>query len=173
MKRQCSLVVTAGLLSIFCVSASGQSLDWTPLLVSWEDGCTQSDEWAEFRKNIVSYDNDTLLPDVGNITLPAQYKDALGEISLLKRDEEYSLFEVNVKYGNYYNIPVNNVGFFIGHSNGIMTSYVELDASYENASAQLSEVDYSLVRHDSGTYQAKINEDTSTGNAVLFCDNSV
>lgn len=173
MKRQYSLVVTAGLLSLFCVNASGQSLDWTPLLESWEDGCKQSDEWAEFRKNIASYDNATLLPEVGNITLPEKYKDALGEISLLERGEEYSSFEVNVKYGDYYNIPVKNVGFFVGHSNGIMTSYIELNASFENASAQLSEVDYSLVTHDSGSYQAKINKDASTGNAVLVCDNSV
>ncbi|MGM0915649.1 MAG: hypothetical protein ACQEXC_15220 [Pseudomonadota bacterium] len=173
MKKKKCLVVTSLFTSLFCISATAQSLDWTPLLASWEKGCKQSDEWAAFRKNIASYDNADLLPEVGSIVLPEEYKAALGEIALVEREDVYSRFEVDVKYGDYYNIPLKSVGFMIGHSNGIMSSYVQLDASYDTAVGQLSNVEYEIASHDSGDYQAKLNENSVSENAVLVCDNSV
>ena len=48
MKRTYKPVFAAvfGCALFYGTAASGSTVDWTPLLASWEDGCAQSEEWG-------------------------------------------------------------------------------------------------------------------------------
>ncbi|MGO3863135.1 MAG: hypothetical protein ACTJIA_14790 [Halomonas sp.] len=50
---------------------------------------------------------------------------------------------------------------------------VEFSAPIDEVQERLSSVDYSLVNHDSGPYQAQLITDEEAGKAMLMCDLSV
>lgn len=174
MNKASQYLLIAGALTGICeVNASSAILDWTPLFTPWENGCNQSEIWDTFRQNAAVYNSDTYLLELGNIVLPEIYRLALEDLNLAEREDYYSLFTIKAKYGDYYNIPVNSFGFYLGHANGMRTSYIELNASYEDASELLADVDYNTVVSDSGAYQAELIEVESSGKVLLICDESV
>ncbi|MGM0915617.1 MAG: hypothetical protein ACQEXC_15095 [Pseudomonadota bacterium] len=154
-------------------SVYSESMSWVPLLETWEDGCAETREWKRFRRNVGVYNSSTNLPEIGSVMLPEKYRDALGDIVLAGRESYYSLFTVDVKHGEYYGVPVNGFGFYVGHSNGFNVSYVELGVGLEEAKERLSGVDYQKLNHESGVYQAKLMELPRSGNAMLVCDKSL
>ncbi|WP_083007499.1 hypothetical protein [Halomonas sp. GT] len=154
-------------------TAAGSTVDWTPLLESWEDGCDQSEEWGDLRRNLVTYSEDSLYPDVNEIVLPTVYKEALGEIDFFERNRDYSGYRLAAKNGEYYGLPVESFVFYLGNSNGISVLLVEFSAPIADVQERLSSVDYSLVNHDSGPYQAQLITDEEAGKAMLMCDLSV
>ncbi|MGO3354361.1 MAG: hypothetical protein ACTILI_13445 [Halomonas sp.] len=151
-------------------TAVGSTVDWTPLLVSWEDGCAQSEEWSELRQNLVTYSGDSLYPDVNEVVLPAVYKEALGEIDLFERNPDYSSYRLAAKNGEYYGLPIESFVFYLGNYNGISILLVEFSAPITDVQERLSSVEYSLVNHDSGPYQAQLMTDEEAGKAMLMCD---
>ncbi|MDN6322327.1 MAG: hypothetical protein ACTHZY_14880 [Halomonas sp.] len=154
-------------------AASGSTVDWTPLLTSWEDGCAQSEEWNELRRNLVTYPEGSLYPEVNEIVLPDAYKEALGEIDFFERNQDYSGYRLTAKNGEYYGLPVDSFVFYFGNSNGLNVLLVEFSGSIADVKERLSSVEYSLVNHDSGPYQAQLINDEQTGKAMLMCDLSV
>ncbi|MGO2006618.1 hypothetical protein [Vreelandella alkaliphila] len=154
-------------------TAAGSTVDWTPLLESWEDGCAQSDEWGDLRRNLVTYPDGSLYPEVNEIVLPTVYKEALGEIDFFERNRDYSGYRLAAKNGEYYGLPVESFVFYLGNSNGISVLLVEFSAPIDEVQERLSSVDYSLVNHDSGPYQAQLITDEEAGKAMLMCDLSV
>ncbi|PJX13378.1 hypothetical protein CWI66_12515 [Halomonas sp. 141] len=151
-------------------TAAGSTVDWTPLLESWEEGCGQSEEWVDLRRNLVTYSGDSYYPDVNEIVLPATYKEGLGEIDLFERNPDYSGYRLAAKNGEYYGLPVESFVFYLGNSNGISVLLVEFSAPIADVQERLSSVDYSLVNHDSGPYQAQLITDEEAGKAMLMCD---
>ncbi|CAH1042995.1 hypothetical protein [Halomonas sp. TD01] len=170
-KPLCTMLLSSALL--YASNAAGSTVDWTPLLESWEDGCDQSEEWGDLRRNLVTYSGDSLYPDVNKIVLPAVYKEGLGEIDLFERNRDYSGYRLAAKNGEYYGLPVEGFVFYLGNSNGINVLLVEFSAPIADVQERLSSVEYSLVNHDSGPYQAQLITDEEAGKAMLMCDLSV
>lgn len=114
-----------------------------------------------------------LYPEVNEIVLPTVYKEVLGEIDFFERNRDYSGYRLAAKNGEYYGLPVESFVFYLGNSNGISVLLVEFSAPIDEVQERLSSVDYSLVNHDSGPYQAQLITDEEAGKAMLMCDLSV
>ncbi|MGO1394330.1 MAG: hypothetical protein ACTHU9_01555, partial [Halomonas sp.] len=86
---------------------------------------------------------------------------------------DYSGYRLTAKNGEYYGLPVDSFVFYFGNSNGLNVLLVEFSGSIADVKERLSSVEYSLVNHDSGPYQAQLINDEQTGKAMLMCDLSV
>ncbi|UYO73997.1 hypothetical protein M0220_14110 [Halomonas qinghailakensis] len=167
------LVTVLGCALFYGGTAAGSTVDWTPLLESWEDGCAQSEEWGQLRRNLVTYPEGSLYPEVNEIVLPDAYKESLGEIELFERNSDYSGYRLAAKNGEYYGLPVESFVFYLGNSNGISVLLIEFSAPIADVQERLSNIEYTLVSHDSGSYQAQLMTDEEADKAMLMCDLSV
>lgn len=159
--------------ALFLSSASHASeVDWTPFFKSWEDGCRQSEDFRAFIRGMARSEGDSDFFTLGEVVLPEGYAEAVGDLSLVHQEREYSHFSLEVKEGSYYGVGVNEIVAYLGNRTGIATFLVELDVPYEEVSNALSHVEYSMVEEYSYAYGAEFVKSRSTGNAMLMCDKS-
>ncbi len=160
--------------SQFVLTMNNTKTDWTPLLKSFENGCEFDEPLGKF---IGSLSGDTSSDDpmapynIGTVELSQPYLATVGTPNRLITDSETEL-QITMLDSTYYDIPLRKLGFYRGHSSGILGVKLYLGTTYAEASEKLQHVEYRTIQHEE-TEPTKAKIVDENGFTVLLCDVSI
>ncbi len=136
---------------------SGTKVDWTPLFVSWERGCSGNPAFDDVVSGL----------EEGKVVLPLELLGSAGPISRSTVQEEVN-FRVTLQ-GMYHGLPVKTFERYRGIENGINGYALVLAVPRAFAQKALTHVDYQ-PDDEAGFRAIVVGSDEE---AELVCDRSM